>query len=155
MKRLTNGRGVDVVFEHVGAATWDQSVYSLAVGGRLVTCGATSGFESKINVGYLFARQLSILGSFMGEKAELFSVLELFKRGLLKPESILFLPSRKQPKLTSGSKTESNLEKWFCRFSAYSFWSQAILFNRHLLWLESARFVINYTDGLWGSSALG
>ena len=58
VKRLTNGRGVDVVFEHVGAATWDQSVYSLAVGGRLVTCGATSGFESKINVGYLFARQL-------------------------------------------------------------------------------------------------
>jgi NADPH:quinone reductase-like Zn-dependent oxidoreductase len=85
VKRLTNGRGVDVVFEHVGAATWDQSVYSLAVGGRLVTCGATSGFESKINVGYLFARQLSILGSFMGYKAELFSVLELFKRGLLKP----------------------------------------------------------------------
>ena len=85
VKRLTNARGVDVVFEHVGAATWDQSVYSLAVGGRLVTCGATSGFESKINVGYLFARQLSILGSFMGYKAELFSVLELFKRGLLKP----------------------------------------------------------------------
>jgi NADPH:quinone reductase-like Zn-dependent oxidoreductase len=85
VKRLTNGRGVDVVFEHVGAATWDQSIYSLAVGGRLVTCGATSGFESKINVGYLFARQLSILGSFMGYKAELFSVLELFKRGLLKP----------------------------------------------------------------------
>lgn len=85
VKRLTNGRGVDVVFEHVGAATWDQSVYSLAVGGRLVTCGATSGFESKINVGYLFARQLSILGSFMGYKGELFSVLELFKRGLLKP----------------------------------------------------------------------
>jgi NADPH:quinone reductase-like Zn-dependent oxidoreductase len=85
VKRLTKGRGADVVFEHVGAATWDQSVYSLAHGGRLVTCGATTGFESKINVGYLFARQLSILGSFMGHKAELFSVLELFQRGLLKP----------------------------------------------------------------------
>jgi NADPH:quinone reductase-like Zn-dependent oxidoreductase len=85
VKRLTNGRGVDVVFEHVGAATWDQSIYSLAHGGRLVTCGATTGFEGKINVGYLFARQLSILGSFMGHKSELFSVLELFERGLLKP----------------------------------------------------------------------
>jgi NADPH:quinone reductase-like Zn-dependent oxidoreductase len=92
VKRLTNGRGVHVVFEHVGAATWDQSVYSLAVGGRLVTCGATTGFESKINVGYLFARQLSILGSFMGHKSELFSVLELFKRGLLKPVIDCVLP---------------------------------------------------------------
>ena len=85
VKRLTNGRGVDVVFEHVGAATWEQSVYSLSVGGRLVTCGATTGFESKINIAYLFARQLSILGSFMGYKSELFSVLDLFKRGSLKP----------------------------------------------------------------------
>lgn len=92
VKKLTNGRGVDVVFEHVGAATWDQSVYSLAHGGRLVTCGATTGFETKINVGYLFARQLSILGSFMGHKSELFAVLELFKRGLLKPVIDTVLP---------------------------------------------------------------
>jgi len=92
VKKLTNGRGVDVVFEHVGAATWDQSVYSLAHGGRLVTCGATTGFETKINVGYLFARQLSILGSFMGHKSELYDVLELFKRGLLKPVIDTVLP---------------------------------------------------------------
>ena len=85
VKRLTGGRGVDVVFEHVGQATWEQSVFSLKPGGRLVTCGATTGFEGKINIGYLFARQLSILGSFMGSKSELYSVLELFKRGLLKP----------------------------------------------------------------------
>ena len=89
---LTGGRGVDVVFEHVGEATWDQSVYSLASGGRLVTCGATTGRDSKINIGYLFARQLSILGSFMGYKSELFSVLELFKRGLLKPVIDTVLP---------------------------------------------------------------
>jgi NADPH:quinone reductase-like Zn-dependent oxidoreductase len=92
VKKLTDGRGVDVVFEHVGAATWDQSVYSLRHGGRLVTCGATTGFETKINVGYLFARQLSILGSFMGHKSELFTVLELFKRGLLKPVIDTVLP---------------------------------------------------------------
>jgi NADPH:quinone reductase-like Zn-dependent oxidoreductase len=85
VKRLTNGRGADVVLEHVGAATWDQSIYSLAHGGRLVTCGATTGFDGKINIGYLFARQLSILGSFMGHKSELFSVLDLVQRGLLKP----------------------------------------------------------------------
>jgi NADPH:quinone reductase-like Zn-dependent oxidoreductase len=85
VKQLTGGRGVDVVFEHVGAATWDQSIFSLKTGGRLVTCGATTGFESKININYLFGRQLSILGSFMGQKSELFAALELFKRGLLKP----------------------------------------------------------------------
>jgi 2-desacetyl-2-hydroxyethyl bacteriochlorophyllide A dehydrogenase len=85
VKKLTAGRGVDVVFEHVGAATWDQSVFSLKPGGRLVTCGATTGFESKININYLFSRQLSILGSFMGFKSDLFAALELFRRGLLKP----------------------------------------------------------------------
>jgi NADPH:quinone reductase-like Zn-dependent oxidoreductase len=85
VKRLTGGRGVDVVFEHVGAATWEQSIFSLKTGGRLVTCGATTGFESKININYVFGRQLSILGSFMGQKSELFAALELFQRGLLKP----------------------------------------------------------------------
>ena len=92
VKKLTGGRGVDIVFEHVGEATWDQSVYSLAVGGRLVTCGATTGREGNLNIGYLFARQLSILGSFMGHKSELFAVLELFKRGLLKPVIDAVLP---------------------------------------------------------------
>jgi NADPH:quinone reductase-like Zn-dependent oxidoreductase len=92
VKRLTNGRGVDVVFEHVGQATWEQSIYSLSRGGRLVTCGATTGFDGKVNIGYLFARHLSILGSFMGAKAELFAVLELFKRGLLNPVIDCVLP---------------------------------------------------------------
>jgi 2-desacetyl-2-hydroxyethyl bacteriochlorophyllide A dehydrogenase len=85
VKRLTNRRGVDVVFEHVGQATWDQSLRSLAIGGRLVTCGATTGYEGKIDIRYLFSRHLSILGSYMGSKAELYSVLELIGRGLLKP----------------------------------------------------------------------
>ncbi len=85
VKRFTGGRGVDIVFEHVGAATWEQSIFSLKPGGRLVTCGATTGFDSKININYLFGRQLSILGSFMGQKSELFAALELFKRGLLRP----------------------------------------------------------------------
>jgi NADPH:quinone reductase-like Zn-dependent oxidoreductase len=92
VKRLTNGRGVDVVFEHVGQVTWEQSIYSLARGGRLITCGATTGFEGKLNIGYLFARHLSILGSFMGAKSELFSALELLKRGLLKPVVDCVLP---------------------------------------------------------------
>jgi NADPH:quinone reductase-like Zn-dependent oxidoreductase len=85
VKRLTARRGVDVVFEHVGVATWDQSIASLAVGGRLVTCGATTGYEGKIDIRYLFTRQLSILGSFMGSKGELYRVLELVSRGQVHP----------------------------------------------------------------------
>jgi NADPH:quinone reductase-like Zn-dependent oxidoreductase len=97
VKRLTGGRGVDVVFEHVGAATWEQSIFSMKTGGRLVTCGATTGFESKININYVFGRQLSILGSFMGPKSELFAALELFKRGLLKPVIDTVMPLERAP----------------------------------------------------------
>jgi len=85
VKRITARRGVDIVFEHVGIATWDESIYSLVPGGRLVTCGATTGYEAKIDLRYLFTRQISLLGSFMGSKAEMFPVLELFNRGTLKP----------------------------------------------------------------------
>jgi NADPH:quinone reductase-like Zn-dependent oxidoreductase len=92
VKRLTNRRGVDVVFEHVGQTTWEQSIRSLAVGGRLVTCGATTGYEGKIDIRYLFTRHLSIFGSYMGSKAELFSVLELVARGLLKPVIDTIMP---------------------------------------------------------------
>ena len=95
VKRLTNRRGVEVVFEHVGQATWDNSVRSLAVGGRLVTCGATTGFDGAINIAYLFTRHLTILGSFMGSKAELFPALELLRRGLLKPVIDVVLPLEK------------------------------------------------------------
>jgi NADPH:quinone reductase-like Zn-dependent oxidoreductase len=91
-KRMTNGRGADVVFEHVGQATWDQSVRSMAVGARLVTCGATTGYDARIDLRFLFVRQLSILGSFMGSKAELFSALELVRRGLLKPIVDVVMP---------------------------------------------------------------
>ncbi len=95
VKRLTNRHGVEVVFEHVGQATWDSSIRSLAVGGRLVTCGATTGFDGALNIAYLFTRQLSILGSFMGGKAELFSALELLRRGQLKPVIDVVLPLEK------------------------------------------------------------
>ena len=71
VRRLTNGRGVDIVVEHVGTATWDRSVRSLARGGRLVTCGATTGHDARIDLRFLFSRQLSLLGSYMGRKGEL------------------------------------------------------------------------------------
>jgi len=85
VRRLTGKRGVDVVFEHVGTATWDDSVASLARGGRLVTCGATTGYDAKIDIRFLFSRQLSILGSYMGTKSEFATVLKLVAAGQLKP----------------------------------------------------------------------
>jgi NADPH:quinone reductase-like Zn-dependent oxidoreductase len=85
IKRRTNRRGVDVVIEHVGEATWTRSVRSLARGGRLVTCGATTGARGALDLAALFSKQLSIRGSFMGTKGELLRATQLFGQGLLKP----------------------------------------------------------------------
>lgn len=92
VNRLTARRGVDVVFEHVGEATWNESIRSLVPGGRLVTCGATTGYNGNIDIRYLFTRQLSLLGSFMGTKADLLGAVEFLKRGLLKPVIEIVLP---------------------------------------------------------------
>jgi len=85
VKRLTDGRGADVVVEHVGEATWAQSVRSLARGGRVVTCGATTGAAAVLDLQHLFARQLSLLGSYMGRKGELVEASQLFFSGRLRP----------------------------------------------------------------------
>jgi NADPH:quinone reductase-like Zn-dependent oxidoreductase len=85
VRRVTNKRGVDVVFEHVGTATWEDSIASLAPSGRLVTCGATTGYDAKIDLRFLFTRQLSLLGSYMGTKSELHTVMKLVAAGRLKP----------------------------------------------------------------------
>ncbi len=85
VKRITNRRGVDVVFEHVGVATWPKSLESLAAGGRLVTCGATTGYEASLDLRYLFNKQWSLLGSFMGSLSELHQVLKFVFRGQLRP----------------------------------------------------------------------
>jgi NADPH:quinone reductase-like Zn-dependent oxidoreductase len=84
VKRLTNKRGVDVVFEHVGAAVWEDCFESLATYGRLVTCGTTSGPEVKLNLQLLYGRQRSILGSFMGGKSELTEALKFIGQRRLK-----------------------------------------------------------------------
>jgi alcohol dehydrogenase len=64
VRRLTKKRGVDVVFEHIGPDTWNGSLFSLARGGRLVTCGSTSGISAETNLFHLFQQQLRIIGSF-------------------------------------------------------------------------------------------
>ncbi len=83
-RQATCGRGVDVVFEHVGPATWDKSLKALAKGGRLVTCGSTTGPEAVCDLRYIFSRQLSVLGSIMGTRAELLTVTRLMGEGRLR-----------------------------------------------------------------------
>jgi NADPH:quinone reductase-like Zn-dependent oxidoreductase len=92
IRRLTNKRGVDVVVEHVGAETFDRSLKSLARGGRLVTCGATTGGEATINLRLIFFKLLSILGSTMGSLAELHEIMKHIEAGRLKPVVDRVLP---------------------------------------------------------------
>jgi len=84
VRQITKGRGVDVVFEHVGSATWEKSVRSLARGGRLVTCGATTGSKAEVDIRDLYRRELEIYGDYVFTKRELYIVIELFSRGVLK-----------------------------------------------------------------------
>jgi len=85
VKKLTAKRGVDVVIEHVGAATWQKSLASLAAGGRLVTCGATTGYDVPTDLRFLFAKHQTIAGSYMGTLGELYTVLKFIFRKQLKP----------------------------------------------------------------------
>jgi len=85
VRKITNKEGVDIVFEHVGAATWDESIKSLKTAGTLVTCGATSGPNVAIDLRHLFARQLRLLGSYMGTMGELHEALGHVFAGRLKP----------------------------------------------------------------------
>ena len=85
VRKITNKEGVDIVVEHVGAATWEESVKSLKSGGILVTCGATTGQNVALDLRHLFARQLTLLGSYMGTMGELHEVLRHLFAGHLKP----------------------------------------------------------------------
>ncbi len=85
VKLLTEGRGVDVVIEHIGPEVWQQCLASLAKGGRLITCGATTGADVKLDLRYVYSRQFTIKGSYMGTRAELVKAAELVGQGKLKP----------------------------------------------------------------------
>jgi NADPH:quinone reductase-like Zn-dependent oxidoreductase len=82
-RRVTGKRGVDVVFEHVGASTWSGSLLSLKMGGRLVTCGSTSGVSAETNLMMLFQRQLRIFGSFGASMRNIADGYAKMARGIL------------------------------------------------------------------------
>jgi NADPH:quinone reductase-like Zn-dependent oxidoreductase len=85
VRSWTSGRGVDLVFEHVGAATWSGSLRALARGGRLVTCGAHTGSEVRLDLWHLFVKEQILIGSFAGSRQDLVDVLEQVERGELRP----------------------------------------------------------------------
>jgi NADPH:quinone reductase-like Zn-dependent oxidoreductase len=104
-RKITQKRGVDIVFEHVGSATWERSIRALAVGGRLVTCGATTGYGAQTDIRFLYSRQLSILGSYMASKGELLRVVELVRQRRLKPVVDKVYP------LAEAAKAQERMEK--------------------------------------------
>jgi NADPH:quinone reductase-like Zn-dependent oxidoreductase len=85
IRALTGNRGVDVVLDSVGKATWRQSIASAARGGRLLTCGATTGPDPQTDLGRIFWNQLTVYGSTMGTHAEFAAMLELFRDGKVRP----------------------------------------------------------------------
>jgi NADPH:quinone reductase-like Zn-dependent oxidoreductase len=91
-RRLTGKKGVEVVFEHVGGAVFERAVAALARNGRLVTCGATIGSRAALDLNLLFGRHLTLLGSWMGRRAELLEVLKFVRSGALRPVVDAVLP---------------------------------------------------------------
>jgi NADPH:quinone reductase-like Zn-dependent oxidoreductase len=92
VKKLTGGRGADVVVEHVGGEVMAASVRATAKGGRIVTCGASAGYSVDIDFRHVFFRQIEILGSTMGPKGSLFTILEHVRSGRLRPVVDRVLP---------------------------------------------------------------
>ncbi len=103
--KITNKRGVDIAVDSAGQATWEKSIRILRKGGRLVTCGATTGPIAKTNINTLFWNQLDLLGSTMGSRSELREVLNLVWKGKLKPVVDRILP------LSEAQKAHSILEE--------------------------------------------
>ncbi|MEW5849523.1 MAG: zinc-binding dehydrogenase [Myxococcota bacterium] len=92
VRAIVGREGVEVVFEHVGGETFKTALGLLRRGGRLVTCGATSGFLAEIDLRHLFIKQQSILGSTMGSRADLLRIVKLVEAGRLKPIVDVVLP---------------------------------------------------------------
>jgi len=85
VKEITNGRGVDIIIEHPGQATWKESLRALKKGGKIITCGATTGPKVEIDLRALFIKHQQIIGSTMGTRKDIIELLDLIERGKFKP----------------------------------------------------------------------
>ena len=107
IRKLTDKRGVDVVIDYIGAATWVRSLKAARRGGRILTCGATTGPTPKTDLRHIFFRQLQIIGSTMGSPQDFANVMKCVLRGQLKPVIDRVLPlseARKAHELLEGRK---------------------------------------------------
>ena len=105
IKRVTNGRKVNIVFDHIGEATWEKSMKSMAPAGRLVNCGVTSGAKAEVDIRYVFVKQFSLMGSFMGGRGELLKVLSFFEERKLNPVVDSIFP------LAEARKAQEKMER--------------------------------------------
>src|SRR5262245_40902492 len=92
VRDITAKRGVDVVVDYIGADTWVQSLRSARRGGRVLTCGATTGFAPQTDLRHIFYRQVQVIGSTMGSQREFLDVMKCVFRGQLKPVIDQILP---------------------------------------------------------------
>ena len=84
VKDMTGGDGVDVVFDHIGASIWEKNFVSIKKGGRFVSCGVTGGYKAELHMGQMFTKQVSLFGSFMGNKSDMLEVVRLINQGKLR-----------------------------------------------------------------------
>ncbi len=92
VKKITRKRGVDVIIDHTGVVNWEKNILALTSGGKMIICGSTSGYEAKTDLRHVFFRNLSILGSTLGSKGELYEIVKQFELGRLKPIVHKILP---------------------------------------------------------------
>ncbi|MCP4203462.1 MAG: zinc-binding dehydrogenase [bacterium] len=97
VRKATGGKGVEVVFDHVGGKTFEDSVKALAWAGRIVICGATTDHQAKVNLRAVFYKSLSVLGSTMGSQSELRTLIGHVEHGDLAPVLDRTLPLREAP----------------------------------------------------------
>lgn len=111
VKLITNNKGVDLIFEHIGPDTWEKNLQCLTKGGRMVVCGATSGPTSTIDIRFLFMKQHAIIGCYLGSKKELLDVLNLVELGRLKPVIDSVFPLKEAPAAQQKMLNRDNFGK--------------------------------------------
>ena len=84
-RELTNGQGVDLVVDHVGAEFFSAAYNSLKPGGRYGNCGVTTGYRAELHIGLMFSRLLTVFGVFMGSKKDMEEIVEMLNQGRIKP----------------------------------------------------------------------
>ena len=85
VNEMTDGAGVDVVVDHVGADFFSKAIRALRPGGRYGICGATTGLRTELHLGQLFSRQVEIYGVFMGTKEDMREIVAMLNRGTIRP----------------------------------------------------------------------